>query len=191
MRARITAVVVGGCLVVSAVVFFRTEVFSWLTMFLFEEETNYAVGYSEKGFRSLRSGMTAEQVLSVLGAPLWKDTQNRCDAWVYEPASVKGAGPKGEGSRRYNLFGPFTQLDFDADGKVHQVSGEYLKERLQGLEKEEIIRKHGEPTKKYEWPFAVRWHYSSPGKSGTYHVRCVYLDEQNRVISTEAYLFID
>lgn len=191
MKVRTIAVVLGGSFVVLSAVLIRTEVFSWLTMFLFEAETHYAAGYSEKGFRNIRIGMTGEQVLAILGAPLSKDTRDRCDAWVYEPVAGKGAGPKGEQGRRYDLFGPFTRLDFDAEGRVCRVSGEYLKGQFQGLEKKEIIKKHGEPTKRYEWPYAVMWYYSSPGRSGTYKVRCVYLDEQNKVTSTEAYLFID
>ena len=44
---------------------------------VFTEDTVYAEGYSDKGFRSVRTGMSQQDVLDILGIPIE-------EIWVYE-----------------------------------------------------------------------------------------------------------
>lgn len=45
-------------------------------VFLFEDRTTYAAGYSEKGFAAVRLEMTEDQVTALLGQPLAKQTSS-------------------------------------------------------------------------------------------------------------------
>jgi hypothetical protein len=79
--------------------------------------TVYASGYSESGFRRVRIGMTPEEVGSVLGQPLRRDSTSPnwspCENWMYSDP------PHGLGEdywRKWVIF---------RDGKVCYVDDSY------------------------------------------------------------------
>jgi hypothetical protein len=73
-------------LVVAAVLF---QVWSldgfqgWVFGLLFDEDTSYAVGYSDRGFRAVQRGMTEDQVQGLVGQPL-------SEGWSYEVTRPNG-----------------------------------------------------------------------------------------------------
>jgi hypothetical protein len=75
--------------------------------------TVYASGYSESQFRRLRIGMTREQVESIVGPPLRKDSTSQrwspFENWIYSEPPPLGVvyGPGGEDYwRRWVMFDP-------------------------------------------------------------------------------------
>lgn len=50
----------------------------------FEEDTEYAPGYSDEGFLRVRRGMSEQEVLAILGSPLGTvDLAESRQSWVY------------------------------------------------------------------------------------------------------------
>lgn len=49
------------------------------------EDTQYASGYTDGGFRAIRIGVSKEEVLGILGSPLkvWSDDREGLEIWGY------------------------------------------------------------------------------------------------------------
>lgn len=60
-------------------------------LFFGGEETTYASGYSEGGFRSITQGMTSNKVTAILGAPLrvvhTAENDQSEEVWIYSDSS--------------------------------------------------------------------------------------------------------
>lgn len=85
-----------------------------LTLAFGDDGTVYAPGYSESAFRSIRLGMTTEQVKAILGAPLaeGKDENGAPVIWRYSASPRKG---------NYHYRG----VRFDAKGNVVERIAEF------------------------------------------------------------------
>jgi hypothetical protein len=79
--------------------------------------TVYASGYSESAFRRVRIGMTPEEVESILGPPLRRDSTSQrwspCDNWMYSDP------PHGLGEDYWRKWVMFQ------DGKVVYIDNNY------------------------------------------------------------------
>jgi hypothetical protein len=74
---------------------------------------------------------------------------------------------------------------------VQGSSGNYLANNLTGLRKREVIQLVGEPTDRELSQFEIIYHYTRPGRSGTYKMRQVRFNAAQRVVSTVAETYYD
>jgi hypothetical protein len=85
-------------------------------VFIFEDRTIYAPGYSEEGFKTIARGMSREQVLAILGEPLRRDLGTSAmpkEYWRYT-----------EGTADSNYW--FRTITFDKKGIVQGVDRHYF-----------------------------------------------------------------
>jgi len=156
---------------------------------LFGEQTMFSSGFSEQKFQQIKNGMTAQEVISLLGTPLTQTTQQWSEVWSYSPAGSEPNTTRAkDGTTTYNLFGKVTHLRFTEAGVVAGVSGDYLDGNFIGLTKQQVREKLGEPSQREAKPFEVIYCYTAAGKSGsgTYKRREVHLDASNKVSSVVA-----
>lgn len=69
----------------------------WTLATVYQDDTQYAPGYSDKAFRTVRDGMMEEEVIALLGAPLGM-------SWVFERTASERV-----------------VVSFGTDGKVEHV----------------------------------------------------------------------
>jgi hypothetical protein len=139
--------------------------------------------------------MSVGRVLAMLGPPIEVSTQAWSEVWCYRPAHRKFIEPRGRKGDvfvyRVNAYGKFTRLHFAESGTVLNSSGDYLSGTMVGLKKSDVIAAYGEPDERELTPSAVVYHYSRPGKSGTYKIRQVLLDRADIVLSTVREIYYD
>ena len=177
--------------VVSLILVVALGVLTGCNRALFNEQTQFATGYSEKQFKTVKQGMPLSEVVGLIGEPLQMSTQKWSEAWSYSPTPSKPDGTPSAGRvRTYDLFGRFTRLNFTKGGIVESTAGD-LHGHFTGLTKQQVLAKIGEPTERVLTEYAVIYHYTLPGKSGTYKAREVYLDASNRVSSAVAEMCYD
>jgi hypothetical protein len=146
------------------------------------EATSYAPGFSEKGFAKVKSNATMQEVIALLGPPVWQYTQQWSEVWTYSPTPA--ATPSK--AAVYSLFGEHTRLAFDTNGIVLKSSGNYLQGDFEGLAKDEVKRRVGAPAQKELKDFKIMWFYTVPHDSGngTYKTREVHFDDSYHVVET-------
>jgi len=169
-----------------------------LAAFYFKSfDTQYAPGYSEKAFRSIKIGDSEQQVQSLLGAPLSTYDSEPYVEWIYSADGQKRFSTNGEGS------GTFTTVRFNAAGSVSSISGRrqtsansftlgegqnslnLTGEQIKGLKgstQDEIRRKFGPPKAVYEYKASKVLSYSRSPSSANYHLRSVGLDSVGKVV---------
>ncbi len=159
---------------------------------LYSEETKFMNGYSEQKFRQLKQGMSPEEVRALMGAPWATTTQSWSEVWSYFPRESQSSAIQGrDGSVSYNLFGKASNLRFAESGIVAAHSGDYLEGDFKGLTKQQVVARIGEPTRRELKQFEIIYHYTKPGKSGTYKKREVHFDSSSKVISTVTAVYYD
>ena len=88
------------------------------------DNTKYASGYSEKGFRSVRPGMNKNEVRAILGKPLREDVYGR------ETSNAVGGDLSAVEMWRYSLPGTFgwrhKEVHFNRQGKVVSTESRWL-----------------------------------------------------------------
>lgn len=82
------------------------------------QDTEYAPGYSDEGYESLRLGATAAQVAAVLGEPLTKHPHAPYSSWLYCSPDHPGYDADG------GLSGTFSEITFDSRGVVKSAIGQ-------------------------------------------------------------------
>lgn len=87
------------------------------------QDTEYAPGYSHRAFDALALGSEAAQVLAALGSPLDQRVTQPTESWLYADASHPGYAPDG------SLDGTFTEITFDASGRVRSAFGQTTTEQ--------------------------------------------------------------
>ena len=130
---------------------------------LLDEDTSYASGYSDRGFRSIRVGMPKEQVEKLIGQPL-------VETWSYEITRPH------DGCTSVSVsHGQVTSFCFDDCEKLGITIGVPAEVAIRRLPRA---------------PEVVYWIYSeSPGDTH-YRVRVVRFSE-GRVISVETGWYLD
>ena len=116
-----------------------------------DEDTVYAPGYTDKGFRQIKRGMTEQEVLKILGAPLG-------EVWIYE--TTKNVWISFENNRVYKR-GPY-----NITRNSHDISETIRK----GMRKEEVIKVLGIPER-------TSWMYSESPGDRSYRIRTIILKD--------------
>ena len=169
------------------------------------QDTEYAPGYSDEGFASLRVGATQAQVAAVLGEPLAKHEVQPSVSWLYCPPDHPGFAEDG------SLDGTFSLITFDAQGVAMSgigqsvssqslsqlvismdggplglamplASGELVGIDVTGMPMSEVEARFGAPRFVDEDRAAERWVYSQ-SPTGTHYVRVwIGIDAQGRLV---------
>lgn len=116
-KRNLTAVVVVLIAVAATIVHIRSldGLQGYLLAPIRKPDTEYAPGYTEKGFREVRLGQTRDDVIALLGQPLHKRSVRKgaAEGWLYSQSP---------GSRDYR----YREIQF-ADGLVtHRIHYYYV-----------------------------------------------------------------
>lgn len=173
MRTALRRVLMAGSM--TMVVLGLLLVVAWL--WLNQDTSTYADGFSESDFSKIERGMSYEEVHALVGAPLSEDAEPILETWYYFKDQP---GQQEDGTWVFDLSGPLGKVRFNDRGRVVSYSGEGTEPLRAGFSKEEVRRLLGSPS-------SVRparsklLHYSSPGNAGIFRARMVELDEDDRV----------
>lgn len=173
-------------------------IFGGLAAFLFLSfDTQYAPGYSERKFKSIKLGDSEQLVRSSLGQPFSTESTKPYEAWIYAADKQRQFSRTGEGS------GTYTTIRFDANGQVVSISGmvqtsantfsfgdglNYLKltgaqiEKLKGRSQGEIEKEFGPPVATYQDKTVKFLRYSKSPSSSNYHLRAIGVDDRGTVV---------
>jgi hypothetical protein len=132
------------------------------------DSTVYAPSYSAARFRSVRIGMSREEVIRLLGQPLSVQPAPGYILWVYAP-SDGNPRPRGNGPTNPS---PETAFQADSAGKILSVAGSYLdisNDDLLGHQLAEVRERFGEPLSVYSAPEReLYWYSKIDGVKGHY-----------------------
>jgi outer membrane protein assembly factor BamE (lipoprotein component of BamABCDE complex) len=153
-----------------------------LWYYLYRDTSKYASGYSEDQFWRVQLGMTAREVVDLLGPPLSIDPSVSPETWTYVIAPDAG--------RRSPLGGELSQIVFSGSGGVVSVSGSAARFIKAGAKRADVERLLGRP----RWRTGPRtqvMHYSQPASHGVFHARIIELDKHSRVTNLTTYATSD
>ena len=182
-------------------------------------DTQYASGYTESGFDSIRVGDSKDRVLEVLGAPLSTSAATPTISWLYCGEDHSGFRDDG------GVSGTFTLFTFDADGRVTSVFGQvetvasesllsrqvtvtigggYLglsraesnvldgkPSALNGKTQAEIEALHGKPRYREQDLATEYLIYSRSPSSTHYYLRQIGIDADGKVTTKRQYFYWD
>jgi hypothetical protein len=145
------------------------------------DRTVYAPGYSEAGFRSIRIGMTREEVTRVLGEPLSIEPAPGYVDWVYAPDGYRNPRQRANGP---SVIPPQTSFRADPAGKIASVDGVYLdveKDEFLGRQLAEVRQRFGDPFEVCSAPDRdVYWYSKMDGVKGHF-VRMIEISTKGSV----------
>jgi outer membrane protein assembly factor BamE (lipoprotein component of BamABCDE complex) len=145
------------------------------------DRTVYAAGYSDARFRSIRIGMTKEEVTRVLGEPLSIEPAPGYVVWVYAPDDYRNPRQRGNGP---SIIPPQTSFRADPAGKIVSVDGVYLdleKNEFLGHQLADVRRRFGDPLEVYSAPDRdVYWYSKMDGVKGHF-VRTIEISTKGSV----------
>lgn len=150
----------------------------------FKEQTIFAPGYSEKNFHQIHLDTTESEVLRLIGLPLTTVTQRWSESWFYfRPGASITNRHLFTSTFVFDVPEKVTELSYNNQGVVTNVSGDFLKGDFAGLNKEAILSKIGKPNRvDLRVPSRIFWYtLPKPSGSGSYEVRQVYIGESNLV----------
>ena len=178
-----------------------------LTAFFFSTfDTQYAPGYSEKIFKSIKLGDSEQLVISALGPPFSTESTQPYLEWIYSADDQQRFLRTGEGS------GTHTTIRFDSSNRVISINGmvqtspgtftfgdglNYLKltraqiEQLTGSSQDDIKKQFGAPAAIYEDKTATFLRYSKSPSSANYHLRAVGVDKDGKVVKIYREIYWD
>ena len=160
-------------------------------------DTQYAPGYSEAKFKSIKPGDSEQQVISMLGQPFSTEDSKPFVEWIYSADEQRSYSRTGQGSRTH------TTIRFDINDCVVSVAGmvqtsansftfgdglNYLKltetkiKKLTGSSQDEVKRLFGPPTAIYEDKTSTFLRYSKSPSSANYHLRAIGVDKDGKVV---------
>ncbi|HEX5222162.1 MAG TPA: hypothetical protein VFZ59_21590 [Verrucomicrobiae bacterium] len=166
-------------------------------LFFLSFDTQYAPGYSEKKFKSIKLGDSEQLVISALGQPFSTEDTKPYVAWIYAADNQERFSRTGEGA------GTYTTFRFDTNGHVVSVAGmvqtsantftfgdglNYLKltetqiGNLKGSTQDEIKKQFGPPTAIYQDKTSKFLRYSKSPSSSNYQLRAIGIDENGKVV---------
>jgi hypothetical protein len=166
----------------------------WVSLLLFlaiclavnwgpRDGTVYAPGYSEARFRSIRVGMTREEVTRVLGEPLSIEPASGYVLWVYAPDDYRNLRQHEDGP---TTTPPQTAFQTDPAGKIVSVYGGYLdvdKDEFVGHQLDDVRKRFGEPLEIYSTPDRELYWYSRMDGVKGHFVRNIELSTKGGVIN--------
>jgi hypothetical protein len=169
-------------------------------------ETQFAPGYSERKFNSIKIGDSESSVIARIGLPF---RTNECEAyveWIYSADKQPDYSETGVGE------GTYTTIRFDDAGRavsmvgMQQISARtgsfgdganYLKlteddfEKLKGSTQSEIQKKFGPPVAVHDSSSVRILRYSRSPKSSHCRLRLVGLDKDAKVVYISKRIYWD
>ena len=166
-------------------------------LFLLSFDTQYAPGYSEKKFKSIKLGDSEPLVISLLGQPFSADDATPYVEWIYATDDQRRFSRTGRGS------GTYTTIRFDTDNRVVSINGavqtsantfsfgdglNYLKltetqiKKLKGSSQGDLRKQFGPPVATYEDKSSKLLRYSRSPSSANYHYRAIGVDKDGKVV---------
>jgi len=167
------------------------------TLVFFSFDTQYAPGYSERGFKSIQLGDSEALVISQLGQPFSTRDTEPYVSWIYSAGKQRNFSRNGQG------VGTYTTIQFDATSRVTAIGGQvqesagsftfgdglnFLKldeariKELKGCHQDEIQRQFGPPVARYSDSSARLLRYSRSPSSANYHLRVIGVDKDGKVV---------
>ena len=156
---------------------------------LSQDTTVYAAGFTEKRFRSLKRGMTAQEVIQLLGSPIVTVEEAGHIDWYYAPANFKLAA---NGSLPLGM--PNTFLMANTEGRVVKAAGSFLPvapKTLVGLQLSDVERRFGTPRATRVSQYTKGLFYSRSHGDGSYQRREVWIDGEGNVTAVVACYYQD
>jgi hypothetical protein len=171
--------------------------------FLLCFDTQYAPGYSERAFKSIKIGETAERVLSRIGQPFSTNDTEPYVEWIYSGNRQPHFSDEGIGSGTNTIVTFKHGLVDNINGQSEESSTSgltstvtisigpgsgYLKltaddvTRLKGATEDQIRKRFGPPTGLYEFKASHTWRYSRPSSKSNYYLRVVGFDDEGKVV---------
>jgi hypothetical protein len=152
--------------------------------------TRFSPGYRALAFQTLYAGQAREEVIGLIGQPLRVDRLNPVNTWIYQADDWYGS-PKRVGIRSPRLrhwFTPFTDVHFDADGRVATVLGDLLEPLPPvGLTRDQVFARYGMPIFTITRPALLIHDYSEPAGSPVWKVRRVFYTLDGRVFAVQGF----
>ena len=169
-------------------------------------ETQFAPGYSERKFNSIRIGDSESSVLAQIGLPF---RTNECESyveWIYSADKQPDYSETGVGEKTY------TTIRFDDAGGAVSMWGmqqiaakhwrfgngaNYLKlteadfEKLKGSTQSKIQKKFGPPMAVHDSRAVRILRYSRSPRSSHYRLRLVGLDKDAKVVYIAKHIYWD
>ena len=168
-------------------------------------DTQYAPGYTERGFRAIKLGDTEQRVQSLIGAPFSSNTCEPYVSWAYSQNKQSSFADNGRASgtcttvtfRRGEVTDIFGQRQVsynmftlgDGQGFLPLTQAEITK--LKGQSPDQIKQRFGAPQATYENKACKVLRYSRSPSSSSYRMRVVDLDADGKVVRTWRCIYQD
>lgn len=156
-----------GAGLASAHIYLLDGLDGWLFSVLGENDTLYARGYSDAGFRQAHRGMPESELLKLLGTPLG-------EVWIYQRAA-----PPAQSSKMVSFHGEVV----DRVDPLEGGSAIFFRGLAPGMSKRDVLKLIGEPLEK-------SFVYSKSAGDQSYSVRTIML-EKGVVVRKTAYFYLD
>jgi hypothetical protein len=154
--------------------------------YLVIDSTEYAPGYSEKAFQSIREGMTKGEVEQRLGKPFEvRPSTPHVMRW-YGPTESKIHEDGGISVPDGGDFSEVAIVQFDEAGSVVVGGGRY-----HGLTPKQVEDKLGKPLRAAGDPSVEVWHFTRSWNSGNHYRRWIGFDADGRVGKIFSYYYWD
>ena len=137
--AKVMAVVITGVIIGGAVYLYSRDLPWNLVDVLFPEDTIYAPRFRESRFREIELGMTQDQVLELIGPPLWiryfadgrmirkEEIGHQGATWIPDPPSIESSEAAyfySKAGHRYDSY--YTRVViFGRNGSVSEIGSNF------------------------------------------------------------------
>jgi hypothetical protein len=167
-----------------------------IALYLRSFDTQYAPGYTENAFKSVKLGDSEETVKSLLGEPLSSYDSKPYVLWVYSAESQPDFPKAGIASGTHTTVtlerGAVTAISGRRQTSAHsftygQGHGFLAMTRqeidgLKGCSPEQFKQKYGPPRAVYEYKAFRVLRYSRSPSSSNYRLRTIGLDAEGKVV---------
>jgi len=135
---------------------------AWVVMIDAYTTTIRADGYSKHGLLQLREGQNSEQVLAVIGPPLWIDREQELIEIGYTNRSFQ-----------YYISRNGTDIVFA------RRNGQLVPLEEDALTRTDVVREYGWPDSERPFVDLEMWHYTESSKDSSYWQAIVWIDSLN------------
>jgi outer membrane protein assembly factor BamE (lipoprotein component of BamABCDE complex) len=150
-------------------------------IWLIRDDTVYAPGYSEAKFKSIRLGISREEVIRLLGQPLSVDPARGYILWTYASDDFRNPRNQGNGPM---VMPAQTFVQADTAGNIVGVSGVYLnikKDEYLNHRLEEVRAQFGDPLEIRTAPDRDLYWHSKLDRIKGHYVRFICISTEGKV----------